>query len=71
MAEAHDFLSLLFGHPSLSGLLLTVWDRQTHHTHTFELPVRIRYTTETLAKGQRTSAAVGLGIRLLLSRVTR
>jgi polyprenyl-phospho-N-acetylgalactosaminyl synthase len=36
-----------------------------------EVPVRIRYTPETLAKGQRTAAAFGLGIRLLLNRVAR
>ncbi len=36
--SAREFLSLLFGHSSLDGLLLTIWDRQTHHTHTFRLP---------------------------------
>jgi glycosyltransferase involved in cell wall biosynthesis len=36
-----------------------------------EVPVRILYSQETLAKGQRTSAALGLGIRLLLNRVAR
>jgi polyprenyl-phospho-N-acetylgalactosaminyl synthase len=36
-----------------------------------EAPVRIRYTSQSLRKGQRTSAALGLGLRLLLSRVTR
>lgn len=36
-----------------------------------EAPVRIRYTRQSLGKGQRTSAALGLGIRLLLSKVSR
>jgi polyprenyl-phospho-N-acetylgalactosaminyl synthase len=36
-----------------------------------EIPVRIRYTPETLAKGQSTAAAFGLGIRFLLNRVAR
>jgi glycosyltransferase involved in cell wall biosynthesis len=36
-----------------------------------EAPVRIRYTSHSIGKGQRTSAALGLGLRLLLSRVTR
>lgn len=34
-----------------------------------EAPVRIRYTAATLAKGQRTVAALGLGIRVLLHKV--
>lgn len=38
---------------------------------TVEAPVRIRYTTQSLAKGQRTSAAIGLGLRLLLSKLNR
>jgi glycosyltransferase involved in cell wall biosynthesis len=36
-----------------------------------EAPVRVRYTSESLGKGQRTSAALGLGLRLLLSKVGR
>lgn len=36
-----------------------------------EVPVQIRYTADTLAKGQRTSAAIGLGIRILFQRLLR
>jgi 2-keto-3-deoxy-6-phosphogluconate aldolase len=36
-----------------------------------EVPVRIRYTEASLAKGQRTSAALGLGLRLLLEKLAR
>lgn len=36
-----------------------------------EVPVRVRYSVDSLAKGQRTSAALGLGVRLLLDKVTR
>jgi len=36
-----------------------------------EVPVVVRYTADSLAKGQRTSAALGLGVRLLLDKVTR
>ncbi len=36
-----------------------------------EVPVRIVYSPETLAKGQRTAAAFGLGLRLLLDRFVR
>lgn len=36
-----------------------------------EVPVRIRYTAATLAKGQRTAAAMGIGFRVLLNKVTR
>ena len=34
-----------------------------------EVPVRVSYSAETLAKGQRTAAAVGLAFRLLLNKV--
>ena len=34
-----------------------------------EVPVRIRYSAATLAKGQRTVAALGLGIRVFLHKV--
>jgi glycosyltransferase involved in cell wall biosynthesis len=36
-----------------------------------EVPVNIRYTAATTIKGQRTSAAIGMGLRLLLNKVTR
>jgi polyprenyl-phospho-N-acetylgalactosaminyl synthase len=36
-----------------------------------EVPVRVRYTADSLVKGQRGAAALGLGIRLLLSKVAR
>ena len=36
-----------------------------------EVPVHIRYTEASLAKGQRTSAALGLGLRLLLEKLAR
>ena len=36
-----------------------------------EVPVTIRYSAESLTKGQKTSAAVGLGLKLLLDKVTR
>jgi glycosyltransferase involved in cell wall biosynthesis len=36
-----------------------------------EVPVRVRYSVDSLAKGQRTSAALGLGVRILLDKVTR
>jgi glycosyltransferase involved in cell wall biosynthesis len=36
-----------------------------------EVPVTIRYTAETLAKGQQSSDAVRLGIKLLLDKVIR
>ncbi len=36
-----------------------------------EAPVTIRYTPESLAKGQKTSAALRLGIKLLLEKVIR
>ena len=34
-----------------------------------EVPVTIRYTAESLAKGQKTSAALRQGIKLLLEKV--
>ncbi len=37
-ADAKEFLSLLFGHSSLGGLYLAVWDKQTKATHAFQLP---------------------------------
>jgi glycosyltransferase involved in cell wall biosynthesis len=36
-----------------------------------EVPVTIRYTNASLAKGQRTTAALGLGLRLLLEKLAR
>jgi glycosyltransferase involved in cell wall biosynthesis len=36
-----------------------------------EVPVNIRYTTDSLAKGQKNSAAFGLGVKLLVERVLR
>ena len=36
-----------------------------------EGPVEVRYSVDSLTKGQRTSAALGLGVRLLLDKVTR
>jgi len=36
-----------------------------------EVPVQIRYTADTLSKGQRMSNAIGLGLRILLRRVIR
>ncbi len=33
-----EFLSLLFGHPALDGLHLSIWDKQTKRTDFFELP---------------------------------
>jgi polyprenyl-phospho-N-acetylgalactosaminyl synthase len=36
-----------------------------------EVPVTIRYTADSLAKGQKTSAALRLGVKLLLERVIR
>jgi len=36
-----------------------------------EVPVTIRYTSETLAKGQKSSEAIRLGLKLLLERVIR
>jgi hypothetical protein len=36
-----------------------------------EVPVTIRYTKDSLAKGQKNSAAVGLGIKLLVEKVLR
>ena len=36
-----------------------------------EVPVTIRYTADSLAKGQKTSAALRLGIKLLLEKVIR
>lgn len=36
-----------------------------------EVPVTIRYTRDSLAKGQRTSAALGLGLRILLEKLIR
>ncbi|MCL4190554.1 MAG: glycosyltransferase family 2 protein [Thermoguttaceae bacterium] len=36
-----------------------------------EVPVTIRYTCDSLAKGQRTSNAVRLGVKLLLEKVRR
>ncbi len=36
-----------------------------------EVPVRIQYTKETLSKGQRTSAALGLGLRFLVNKALR
>ena len=38
MMTSREFLSLLFGHESLAGLFLTVWDRQTKTTAAFPLP---------------------------------
>jgi glycosyltransferase involved in cell wall biosynthesis len=36
-----------------------------------EVPVTIRYTADSLAKGQKTSAALRLGLKLLLEKVVR
>ncbi|MCL4201542.1 MAG: glycosyltransferase family 2 protein [Pirellulaceae bacterium] len=36
-----------------------------------EVPVRIRYTPDTLAKGQRSSAAIKMGLKLVLEKVFR
>ena len=36
-----------------------------------EVPVQIRYTVDTLSKGQRMSDAIGLGLRILLRRIIR
>jgi glycosyltransferase involved in cell wall biosynthesis len=36
-----------------------------------EVPAHVRYTTESLAKGQRSSAAIGLGFKLLLNKMGR
>ncbi len=36
-----------------------------------EVPVTIRYTVDSLAKGQKTSAAIRLGLKLLLEKVIR
>jgi glycosyltransferase involved in cell wall biosynthesis len=36
-----------------------------------EVPVQIHYTAETLAKGQRMTDAIALGLRILLRRVVR
>lgn len=36
-----------------------------------EVPVHIRYTADSLRKGQRASAAIGQGVRLLLDRLAR
>jgi len=36
-----------------------------------EVPVRIRYTPETLAKGQHSTAAVKMGLKLVLEKVFR
>ncbi len=35
---SREFLALLFGHPSLNGLYLAIWDRQTKGTAAFQLP---------------------------------
>ena len=35
-----------------------------------EVPVSVRYSAATLVKGQRTSAALGLGFRFLLNKIT-
>lgn len=34
-----------------------------------EVPVRVRYSRATLAKGQRTAGAIGIALRVLLSRI--
>lgn len=36
--NAHEFLNLLFGHPSLAGLYLAIWDKQTKQTSAHRLP---------------------------------
>lgn len=33
-----EFLAVMFGHESLAGLYLTIWDRQTKKTASFQLP---------------------------------
>jgi putative DNA primase/helicase len=38
MMTSREFLALLFGHPSLAGLKIAIWDKQTHHADTFALP---------------------------------
>ena len=38
MMTSREFLSLLFAHPSLNGLYLAIWDRQTKATAAFQLP---------------------------------
>ena len=36
-----------------------------------EVPVTIRYTAESLAKGQKSAEALRLGLKLLLERIVR
>jgi glycosyltransferase involved in cell wall biosynthesis len=36
-----------------------------------EVPVRIRYTSDTLIKGQKTTAAIGVGLRLILGKISQ
>jgi putative DNA primase/helicase len=38
MMTSREFLALLFGHPSLAGLKIAIWDKQTQQTETFTLP---------------------------------
>jgi hypothetical protein len=58
--DANEFLSLLFGHLSLNGLHLAIWDKQSKATHTFQLPDLESAATDAVARAE--SADVYFGV---------
>lgn len=58
--NAGEFLSLLFGHPSLNGLYLTIWDRQTHRTAAFALPAIEAAATNAMARADTQDVYFGV-----------
>jgi putative DNA primase/helicase len=58
--DAENFLSLLFGHPSLAGLYLAIWDKQSHRTHAFQLPDLERAAADAVTRAE--SADVYFGV---------
>lgn len=58
--DAGDFLSLLFDHPSLAGLYLAIWDKQTKATHTFQLPDLERAAEDAVTRAQAADVYFGV-----------
>lgn len=80
LSDAHNGFRAL-SRRSAQAIRLT-GDRMTHATEILdliaalelrhkELPVTIRYTAETLAKGQRSSGAIKLGLELMRDKLMR
>lgn len=59
MMTSREFLGLLFGHPALAGLYLTVWDRQTKRTAAFALPELDAAAENAAARAEATDVYFG------------